>query len=467
MSLSLSEMSLEEALRSYSSVKGHRTRVEREIGKVLRLLKEQYSATSEERLNDRIDKLEKHTHRLSDIAEYLISLKYTKARDHHDEVEDFKEILDKCTEEVFVVLHERQVANPAAPAQAIAQAPRTTGKASAAELKPEKLTHDSSASTFRSWKKGFQAYFDSAQMASLPCTQQQAYLCNCIDTVLRARIDREATSTTPVYSPIKGLYTCIAILDGVFLESYPIHVRRKQFFDARQKEGQSTLEFREELLSLLEEADGTNIGCDDLVCMMLQIGLSDGQLRRDLGAIRDPTLRSFNEKLEGYEQARKTEPEAAYGNAAQRQNNTNRRPPATGGKSSGRNNTSKNRGEKDRRLALRGKCFRCAKGDHMLPACSYPDSVKCNLCGATGHITPACGRRQAVQVAQQIPSSSPSHSHATSSPQQLSLTYDGGSGYNADSATWPSPSSASSVSSIPRAGAFYTPSNLPTPEMPL
>ena len=271
MSLPLSEMSLEEALRSYSSVKGHRTRVEREIGKLLRLLKEQYSATSEERLNDRIEKLEKHTHRLSDIAEYLLALKYNKAREHQEEVEDFKEILDKCTEEVFVVLHERQVANPAAPAQAVVQAPRTTGKASAAELKPEKLTHDSSASTFRSWKKGFQAYFDSAQMASLPCTQQQAYLCNCIDTVLRARIDREATSTTPVYSPIKGLYTCIAILDGVFLESYPIHVRRKQFFDARQKEGQSTLEFREELLSLLEEADGTNIGCDDLVCMMLQI----------------------------------------------------------------------------------------------------------------------------------------------------------------------------------------------------
>ena len=120
--------------------------MEREIGKLLRLLKDQYSATSEERLNDRIEKLEKHTHRLSDIAEYLVSLKYAKARDHRDEVEDFKEILNKCTEEVFVVLHERQVANPAAPAQAAAQAPRTTVKASALELKPEKLTHDSSAS---------------------------------------------------------------------------------------------------------------------------------------------------------------------------------------------------------------------------------------------------------------------------------------------------------------------------------
>ena len=43
------------------------------------------------------------------------------------------------------------------------------------------------------------------------------------------------------------------------------------------------------------------------------------------------------------------------------------------------------KGEKDWRLALRGKCFRCAKPDHMIPQCSYPESLKCNLCGAVGH----------------------------------------------------------------------------------
>ena len=60
---------------------------------------------------------------------------------------------------------------------------------------------------------------------------------------LRARIDREATATTPIYSPIVGLYMCIKIL--------------------------------EELLSLIDEADGINISVNDLICMMLQIGLSD------------------------------------------------------------------------------------------------------------------------------------------------------------------------------------------------
>ena len=144
MPLELSELTLEEALRSYSSVKGHRTRVEKEIGNLIRLLTATYSVTSEDRLNDRLDKLQTYTHRLSDIAEYLVSLKYAKAHDHRDEVADFKEVLDKCSEEVFRILHERHAAAPrdAAPVLAApAAAARPSSKPSSSELKPEKLTH--------------------------------------------------------------------------------------------------------------------------------------------------------------------------------------------------------------------------------------------------------------------------------------------------------------------------------------
>ena len=179
------------------------------------------------------------------------------------------------------------------------------------------------------------------------------------------------------------------------MESYPIHVRRKQFFDARQREGKSAIEFREELLSLLEEADGVNIGCDDLICMMLQIGLSDSSLQRELGAVRNSTLASFSEKIEGFEQACCTLSFSAYGNAVSRTSNpSNRHNSGQSGRPANKNPPMRGKGERDQRLALRGKCFRCAKPDHMIPQCSYPESVKGNLCGAVGHVTPACGRRQ-------------------------------------------------------------------------
>ena len=60
--MEFSDMTMEEVLRSYSFVKGHRTRCEREIANLLELLQAQYSATSELRLNDRLKKLEKHSH---------------------------------------------------------------------------------------------------------------------------------------------------------------------------------------------------------------------------------------------------------------------------------------------------------------------------------------------------------------------------------------------------------------------
>ena len=214
-------------------------------------------------------------------------------------------------------------------------------------------------------EEAIQRYFESAQLGTLPCGQQQAYLCNCLDTVLRARIDREASVTTPVYTPINGLVTCTAILDQTFLEKYPIHTRRKHFFNARQKEGQSALEFREELLSLLEEADGANISCNDLICMMLQIGLSDSNLQRELGSIRNPTLDAFTERIEGFEQAKLTMATNAHGLAASRGNaNGGRRSNVASGKNASKPQSNRNRVERDRRLALRGKCFRCARRSH-------------------------------------------------------------------------------------------------------
>ena len=86
MPMELSEMTLEEVLHSYSSVKGHRTRCEKEIENLLGLLTAQYSSTSEERVNDRLEKLERHTLRLSHIKDYLIHLKYARAIDHEEQV---------------------------------------------------------------------------------------------------------------------------------------------------------------------------------------------------------------------------------------------------------------------------------------------------------------------------------------------------------------------------------------------
>ena len=67
---------------------------------------------------------------------------------------------------------------------------------------------------FRTWKKQLRVYYDAAHLGSLPCSQQQTYLNNRLDDVLRTLANREA-----VFSPVPLLMTCICIVDSTFLGS--------------------------------------------------------------------------------------------------------------------------------------------------------------------------------------------------------------------------------------------------------
>ena len=82
------------------------------------MLKVQYSALSEVCVNDRLEKLEKHTHKLSDITDYLLTAKYAKAQDYAKEVAEFFATLDEAATAIVRVIHERHAAAPQA---AIAQ----------------------------------------------------------------------------------------------------------------------------------------------------------------------------------------------------------------------------------------------------------------------------------------------------------------------------------------------------------
>ena len=118
MPLDFTKMTLGEVLHSYSSVKGHHTSCEKETVKLLVLLNTQYSSSSETRVNDHLENLEKHALWLSDITGYLVSTKYAKACHHQVEVTDFLEVLDKVSSDIFTVLNDlhaaaQAVTNPA------------------------------------------------------------------------------------------------------------------------------------------------------------------------------------------------------------------------------------------------------------------------------------------------------------------------------------------------------------------
>ena len=174
---------------------------------------------------------------------------------------------------------------------------------------------------------------------------------------------------------------------------------------------------------------------------MYQLGVKDEVLRRELCKVQRPNLAEFDAILEAHalmEASEKLRQKTAQANRASG-------PPkkSSSSSSSGSPRIKITEDEKKRRKAIRGKCYRCASGDHMIPGCKVPATVTCKLCNAQGHISPAC-----------LKSTSTSSARATDSlpdSGQLQLQY--------------SPSS-------PPASSFYLPQayqryNQPTPELPL
>ena len=201
------------------------------------------------------------------------------------------------------------------------------------------------------------------------------------------------------------------------------------------------LYFRAQLRQLGNEGDLENLSLEGCYCLMYQLGVQDEVLRRELCKVRQPNLAEFDAILEAHalmEASEKLRSKTAQSNRAAGQ----AKKPSSGSSSSNPQRIKITEEEKARRKAIRGKCYRCASGDHMIPGCKIPGTVVCKSCNNQGHITPACLKTSSARA---------SAADSPADSGQLQLQY--------------SPSS-------PAASSFYVPQpyqqfNQPTPDLPL
>ena len=137
---------------------------------------------------------------------------------------------------------------------------------------------------------------------------------------------------------------------------------------------------------------------------MYQLGVKDEVLRRELCKVRQPNLAEFDAILEAHalmEASERLRGKTAQSNRAAGQ----AKKPPTGSSSSPSNpqRIKITEEEKSRRKAIRGKCYRCASGDHMIPGikkslarlCASPATIKATL---PRHVSshPLPGRQQLI-----------------------------------------------------------------------
>ena len=83
------------------------------------------------------------------------------------------------------------------------------------ELKPDNLTHDSSAGDLHVWRKKFESYYAASNLQLCRLSVQQAHLLNCLDRELSLQLDSSIQATTPV---LGAGVTCLSVLMGIFEE---------------------------------------------------------------------------------------------------------------------------------------------------------------------------------------------------------------------------------------------------------
>ena len=164
------------------------------------------------------------------------------------------------------------------------------------------------------------------------------------------------------------------------------------------------------------------------MCFQYIQGVRDNELRKELSAVKVPSLVKFNRILDADMQSKITVknmsrliPSSSYHTPS-----NSKKGGVKNQKSSSFSSLSEE--EKRRRKTFKGKCFRCGSSEHMQPACKLPSTINCNVCNKPGHISPVCSQSaNARAIQQQDSSSNPVSSSQVHSYPALQYLPDGAS----------------------------------------
>ena len=139
------------------------------------------------------------------------------------------------------------------------------------------------------------------------------------------------------------------------------------------------------------------MGQEDIACMKMLNCFLDTSLKAKLGAVKNPTLAVFNGIIESHEAGKKAANINASVNSIKGKGDIGRNicQQLRNGKRDQISNA-----ERERCKKISGKCFRCAKSDHLMQDCKISPSIKCNSCNNSGHISPACDKDQNARTTQ-------------------------------------------------------------------
>ena len=154
---------------------------------------------------------------------------------------------------------------------------------SAEMLKPKfKLSFKHKPLEQKEWMEDFYSYCRISRILDSTPEVGQVFLRRFLCRDVWVRIKMDFDSDTPVWSPDKNVETCLSILEKHFLVHYPLIRRRMEFFNLRQKQGQSSSSFLSDLKRFSEVAKAEDMTSDDIVVVIFLNGLNSESMRQEI-----------------------------------------------------------------------------------------------------------------------------------------------------------------------------------------
>ncbi|CAB4046230.1 LYR motif-containing 4, partial [Paramuricea clavata] len=215
---------------------------------------------------------------------------------------------------------------------------------------------------------------------------------------LRSRLASQITPATEVL----GANGCLEILQDDFNGRYPLVLRRLDYFNRRQIDGELFTDFISKLEELSKLADLDKLTTDDILVFSSLCGTKNKELLDDLLKVEDPNLKKIKKAARVFESKATTKAKLKIadaetiskiekprqprhpGNQRQDWRSTNKSQPRGSTKPTPMPAVNDDR-----------PCGRCNVMGHHAKTCSWPKDTICKGCKKRGHIKPACRERKA------------------------------------------------------------------------
>ena len=251
---------------------------------------------------------------------------------------------------------------PTTPSTASSSTPKV-----ATALMPEKLVRDATPGNLTHWVAQFKAFYTASRLHQSTVPEQQAYLLKCLDEDLANIVGLRSTDATPIFGKINS---CISMLEDKFEETYPLFVRRLQYFKYKQRSGQHFDDVYSALRILENEANILALTPDDIRVFRLMGAVTDPFLKEKFLELKDPTVDVLVKEAARWEGVR-CSMDINKGNTT----SVNRMQQGKGGKGASSSGPSGPR------------CNNCSSGIHPEGVECPAKHRTCNICQKKGHFS--------------------------------------------------------------------------------